>query len=265
MHTLACCWNLKPWQQYREFRKLNSVENGNTSKSKEHKQSRNRRHKSRAHKLRDMKRLFQYRQQREFRNELPFWSITNSDLDKSVPKFDTKTEKINELKRENEELKKTIFVLTPANENMTGSILDTNSNSDNQKLELERLSNELKYQKDTIDECRVYFLDMDKYTTSLLDENKMLKQNQEDPSSLGHSSDQNQKLQNDLQSVRAELNQAIHDTNFWKDNAFRESRHCSDKYTEIHELEQEIKQLKGDNWVLTNELATWKTIANRYK
>ncbi|CAG2254529.1 unnamed protein product [Mytilus edulis] len=251
MHTSACCWNLKPWQPYRKFRKLKSVENVNTSKSKEHKQSRNRRHKSKAHKLRDMKRLFQYRQQREFRNELPFSSITNK--------------KINKLKRENENLKKTILVLTPANENITASILDTNSNSDNQKLELERLSNELKYHKDIVDEYRVYAFDMEKYTSSLMDENKMLKQNQDNLSLLEHSSYQNQQLQNDLKSVTAELNKAIRDTNFWKDNAFRENKQCSDKYTEVHELEQEIKQLKSDKCGLTNELATWKTIATRYK
>ncbi|VDH89528.1 Hypothetical predicted protein [Mytilus galloprovincialis] len=204
-----------------------------------------------------MKRLFHYRQQRKFRNELPFSSITNSDLDKSVPKFDTNTEKINKLKRENEDLKKTILVLTAANENITGNILDTNSNSDMQKLELERFSNELMYHKDIVDECRVYVFDMDKYTSSLLDENKMLKQNQENLSSFEHSSCQIQQLKNDLQSVTAELNTAIRDTNFWKDNAFRESKQCSDKYTEIHELEQEIKQLKSGKCGLTNELATW--------
>ncbi|VDI73429.1 Hypothetical predicted protein, partial [Mytilus galloprovincialis] len=260
MHTSACSCHVKPWQPHREFQKLKSLENVNTSKSKEHKQSRNRRHKSKAQRLRDMKRLFQYRQQREFRNELPFSSITNIDLDKSVPKFDTETEKINKLKRGNKDLKKTILVLTPANENITGSILDTNSNSDNQKLELERLSNELKYHKDIVDECRVCVFDMEKYTSSLMDENRKLKQNQENLSSLGHSSYQTQQLQNDLQSVTAELNKAIRDTNFWKDNAFRENKQCSDKYTEVRELEQEIKQLKSDKCGLTNELATWKTI-----
>lgn len=266
MHTSVCCWNVKPWQPYREFQKLRSVEYENTSKSKEHKQSRNRRHKSKAQKLRDMQRLDQYRQQKEILNELPFSSITNSDLDKRVPKCDTKTEQMNKLKRENEDLKKTIFVLTPANGNITGNILGTDSNSDNQKLELERLSIALQHHKDIVDQYIVYALDMEELTSSLKDENEILKQNQGNLSSLGHSSFQNQQLQNDIQSVKAELNKAIRVTNFWKDNAFRESKQCSDRYTEIDELEQEIKQLKSDKCgkcELTNEFATWKT--TRYK
>ncbi|CAC5384097.1 unnamed protein product [Mytilus coruscus] len=256
MHTSVCCWNVKPWQPYREFQKLRYVEYGNTSKSKEHKQSGDRRHKSKAQKLRDMKRLDQYRQQKEIVNELPFSSITNSDLDESVPKCDTKTEQMNKLKRENEDLKKTILVLTPANGNITGNILGTDSNSDNQKLELERLSIALQHHKDIVDQYIVYALDREELTSRLKDENEILKQNQGNLSSLGHSSFQNQQLQNDLQSVTAELNKAIRDTNFWKDNAFRESKQCSDKYTEIYELEQEIRQLKSDKCGLTNELAT---------
>ncbi|CAG2197179.1 unnamed protein product [Mytilus edulis] len=117
-----------------------------------------------------------------------------------------------------------------------------------QDLEVKRITNELQQHKEIVNQYKVYASDMDKFTSSLQE------QNQEVFLSSEYSPYQNQQIQNEPKSLKFELNNSNRMKNYWEDQTHINFMECNVKYAKIDGLEQEIKQLQSDNFGLINTL-----------
>ncbi|CAG2230231.1 unnamed protein product [Mytilus edulis] len=116
-------------------------------------------------------------------------------------------------------------------------------------LEVKRITNELLPHKEIVNQYKVYASDMDKFTSSLIQE-----QNQELFFPSEHSPYQNQQIQNELKTLKIELNDSNRMKNYREDQTHINFRECNEKYAEIEGLEQQIKQLQSDHFGLINTI-----------
>ncbi|VDI06624.1 Hypothetical predicted protein [Mytilus galloprovincialis] len=176
-----------------------------------------------------------------FVSVLPFNEISNNELRNVYPSKFYQTLEIQRFKQENINLKQLIT--------------DKKKDSDMQDLEVKQITNELQQHKYT-NHYKAYASDKDKFTSSLQEQNQELFLSSE------HSPCRNQQIQNELESLKFELNNSNRMKNYWEDQTHLNFIESNVKYAEIDGLEQEIKQIQSDNFGLLN---TFRDIENNRK
>ncbi|VDI07145.1 Hypothetical predicted protein [Mytilus galloprovincialis] len=260
IHESACNWMPIPWQQHYQgihnripseysVNYINQVTMNRSARVRRHnlkndytpekdilsiRKRRKRELKSSSTKRRDMQRLHRFKERKHFVSVLPFNEISNNELRNVYPSKFYQTLEIQRIKQENINLKQLIQ--------------DKKKDSDMQDLEVKRITNELQQHKEIVNQYKVYASDMDKFTSSLQEQNQELFLSSE------HSPYQNQQIQNELETLKIELNDSNRMKNYWEDQTHINFRECNEKYAEIDGLEQQIKQLQSDNFELVNTI-----------
>ncbi|CAC5359839.1 unnamed protein product [Mytilus coruscus] len=266
IHDSACNWMPIPWQQHYQgihnripseynIKSINQVTLNSSARVRRHnlkndytpekdilyiRKRRKREFKSSSAKRRDMQRLHHFKERKHIVSVLPFNEISNNELRNVYPSKFYQTLEIQRIKQENINLKQLIK--------------DKKKDTAMQDLEFKRTTNELQQHTDIVNQYKVYASDMEKFTSSLQEQNEILKQNQELFLSSEHSPYQNQQIQNELESLKIELNDSNRMKNYWEDQTHINLRECIEKYAEIDGLEQKIKQLQSDNFGLINTI-----------